>query len=142
MSGVATTMSYRARSDYSTLGAMRVTIALALLAACSTPVSTDVSSVVAFDMSRPLRELAQYPSRFEKSDEAEPVMRIPHRLMLQGMGDRAIQARVGAAPAAPVGASFEGMGAGMTGFTPGGVPPDTDGAIGPNHYVQVVNTSL
>ena len=30
----------------------------------------------------------------------------------------------------------------MPGFQPGGVPPDTDGDIGPNHYVQVVNTSL
>jgi hypothetical protein len=122
---------------------MRVYAALALFAACSSPTpTTDVTHVTGFDVSRPLRELAANPPRFLKDDEAEPVLRIPHPRMVSGVGDLALQTRMGAAPAAAVAANFEGMGAGMTNFTPGGVPPDTDGAIGPNHYVQVVNTSL
>ncbi len=42
--------------------------------------------------------------------------------------------------------SFEGMGKGFTGpqggFVVDGDPPDTNGDIGPNHYVQAVNSSL
>src|SRR5205809_957743 len=42
--------------------------------------------------------------------------------------------------------SFEGVGQGFTGpqgtFSVNAAPPDTNGAVGPNHYVQTVNTSF
>jgi len=44
--------------------------------------------------------------------------------------------------AMPSSSSFEAMGAGLSGFTPGGTPPDTNGDVGPNHYVQTVNSSI
>ncbi len=40
----------------------------------------------------------------------------------------------------PVGVSFEGMN--IAQGCGGCLPPDTDGAAGPNHYVQMVNTTL
>src|SRR5439155_11717704 len=42
--------------------------------------------------------------------------------------------------------SFEGVGKGFTGpqgtFTVAAAPPDTNGAVGPNHYVQTTNTDF
>jgi len=42
--------------------------------------------------------------------------------------------------------NFDGVGNGFTGpsgtFTVNAAPPDTNGAVGPNHFVEVVNTSL
>jgi hypothetical protein len=42
--------------------------------------------------------------------------------------------------------NFEGIGAGFTGpagtFTVNSAPPDTNGAVGPNHYVQTTNTDF
>src|SRR3984893_8169938 len=40
----------------------------------------------------------------------------------------------------PVGVAFEGMN--ISQGCGGCLPPDTDGAVGPNHYVQMVNTQL
>ena len=40
----------------------------------------------------------------------------------------------------PVGISFEGMN--IAQGCGGCMPPDTDGAVGPHHYVQMVNTAL
>ena len=45
-----------------------------------------------------------------------------------------------AAPAAS--SSFEGIGGGLPGFTVQSAPPDTNGAVGPNHFVQTVNVSF
>jgi uncharacterized repeat protein (TIGR03803 family) len=57
-------------------------------------------------------------------------------------GDPVLQrAPVRALGPTPAG-SFEGMGAGLPGYTVTYFPPDVNGAIGPNHYVQVVNVSV
>ena len=37
-------------------------------------------------------------------------------------------------------ANFEGLGTGLSGFSMTGAPPDTEGDVGPNHYVQWVNS--
>jgi len=125
-----------------------------LIAACSekqTPVAaaaTDGGEVVqlaAHDISPPLRELVKIPIAAPEhdADEYEPARMIPHpHMRAVPKPDPVVQNTMGLAPAIPLGVNFEGQGAGMTGFQPGGVPPDTDGDIGPNHYVQVVNTSL
>lgn len=45
--------------------------------------------------------------------------------------------------AAPVTATnFDGIGNGVAGFTVNSAPPDTNGDVGPNHYVQIVNTDF
>jgi hypothetical protein len=38
--------------------------------------------------------------------------------------------------------NFEGVGKGMVGYTISGDPPDTNGDIGINHYIQTVNSSF
>ncbi|HEY6039581.1 MAG TPA: MYXO-CTERM sorting domain-containing protein [Kofleriaceae bacterium] len=127
--------------------------ACALVAACGdkqTPViaATDGGEVVnlaAHDISAPLREMVKMPQVAPEhdADEYEPVRMVPHpHMRAVPKADPVVQSAMGIAPAIPLGASFEGQGAGMPGFQPGGVPPDTDGDVGPNDYVQVVNTSL
>jgi hypothetical protein len=54
--------------------------------------------------------------------------------------DPVVQTTAAAAAMPPVGASFEGMN--ISQGCGGCLPPDTDGAVGPNHYVQMVNTEL
>src|SRR5437899_3878335 len=58
-----------------------------------------------------------------------------------GAPDAAVQTTVStAAPAAS--SSFEGIGQGFAGFTVQYTPPDTNGAVGPNNFVQTVNVSF
>src|SRR6185312_11270302 len=128
-------------------------VACTLLAACNgkqEPVTAatdggEVVTLAAHDVSAPLREMVKLPQVAPEhdADEYEPVRMIPHpHMRAVPKPDPVVQSSMGLAPAIPLGANFEGQGAGMTGFQPGGVPPDTDGDIGPNDYVQVVNTSL
>ena len=58
-----------------------------------------------------------------------------------GAPDGAVQSTVStAAPAAS--SSFEGIGQGFAGFTVQYAPPDTNGAVGPNNFLQTVNVSF
>src|SRR5262245_6562712 len=54
------------------------------------------------------------------------------------------QAAVAAAPTTSV--NIDGIGNGFSGpngtFTVNSAPPDTNGDVGPNHYVQIVNTDF
>src|ERR1700726_4912641 len=54
--------------------------------------------------------------------------------------DPVVKTAAAAAAMPPVGVSFEGMN--ISQGCGGCLPPDTDGAVGPNHYVQMVNTEL
>ena len=54
--------------------------------------------------------------------------------------DPVVQTAPAAANMPAVGASFEGMN--IAQGCGGCLPPDTDGAVGPNHYVQMVNSTL
>jgi hypothetical protein len=112
--------------------------------ASPSPDAAQVLNITAHDVSPPLRDLAKLPStRVRGEIEFEPVRPIPMKhFKRMDAPDPVIQTEMGAAPIAAPSVSFEGMGNGMPGFTPGGVPPDTDGDVGPNHYVQVVNISL
>jgi hypothetical protein len=103
------------------------------------------------DMSPPLREMPPGPRRFGDL-EAEPVRHIPssripsfdpdpvlQKAPVQGQGLAAL-----AAPATI--ANFAGVGNGFTGpagtFVVNSAPPDTNGAVGPNHFVEIVNTDF
>ncbi len=100
------------------------------------------------DVSLPLTELAKLPVpevlRF-RAREAEQVRPIPH---MHGQAaaqqqDPVVQNAFGTGPniSTPT-ATFEGQGVGLPGFTVQSAPPDPDGDVGPNHYVQIVNTSV
>jgi len=101
------------------------------------------------DVSPPLRELPPGPRRFGNL-EAEPVKRIPSARVLPFDPDPIVQGprRAGAAPlAAPATTNnFEGIGQGFTGpagtFVVNAAPPDNNGAVGPNHVVEIVNTDF
>src|SRR5438128_10684257 len=90
--------------------------------------------------------LASIPPQTEgaRSDRRErPLRGFPHATA--GSPDAAFDSTVsGAAPA--VSSSFEGIGQGFVGpagsFTVQYAPPDTNGAVGPNHFVQTVNVSF
>jgi hypothetical protein len=99
------------------------------------------------DVSRPLSEMAKdpVPETFELSPrEAEPVRPIPHmHPQLAGQQpDPVVQSAIGGPLIPSTSVNFEGMGTGLAGFTVQSAPPDTDGDIGPNHFVQVVNSSV
>src|SRR5471030_556183 len=101
------------------------------------------------DVSPPLREMPP-GLRIVGALEAEPVRRIPSSRITSFGPDPALQAipEAGvAAVAAPVTlANFDGVGQGFTGpagtFVVNSAPPDTNGAVGPNHFVEIVNTDL
>ena len=98
------------------------------------------------DVSPPLTELARraVPELAGRPREAEPVRPIPHmRAQLAGqVADPVVQSAFGGPLIPATSANFEGMGTGLAGFTVNVAPPDTDGDIGPNHYVQIVNLSV
>ena len=56
--------------------------------------------------------------------------------------DPAIQTVITTFAAPTAGINFDGVGNGVYGYTVNSAPPDTNGAVGPNHYVQWVNTSF
>ena len=41
-----------------------------------------------------------------------------------------------------IGVNFDGIGNGVAGFSVASAPPDTNGSVGPNHYVQSVNSDF
>jgi subtilisin-like proprotein convertase family protein len=100
------------------------------------------------DVSPSLAELAKLPLLVGDGDrarEANPARRMTHSGM-RGLSapqrDPVVQSAVGTALIPTTQANFEGMGTGLAGFQVQSAPPDTVGDIGPNHYVQVVNSSL
>jgi hypothetical protein len=101
------------------------------------------------DVSPPLREMPPGPRHFGVL-EAEPVRHIPSARVPPFGPDAVLQAppKAGqAAVAAPATvANFDGVGQGFTGpagtFFVNSAPPDTNGAVGPNHFVEIVNTDF
>jgi hypothetical protein len=101
------------------------------------------------DVSPPLREIPPGARRFG-SLEAEPVRRIPSSRVLPFDPDPVVQPRRSTtAPALVAPATttnFEGIGQGFTGpggtFVVNSAPPDNNGAVGPNHVVETVNTDF
>ena len=57
-------------------------------------------------------------------------------------GDPVLQTTPPASAGPPLAGSFEGIGAGITGFGVGFSPSDVNGAIGPSDYVQIANASV
>jgi hypothetical protein len=90
------------------------------------------------DVSLPLRSIAPIPPI--AGSRAVPLVRRPPAVST--VPDGATQSQPGTATNLATGASFEGMGQGLAGYAVGWVPADPNGAVGPNHYVQIVNATL
>jgi hypothetical protein len=105
----------------------------------------DPEKNVHHDVSVPLREIAARPAPEKKQKQPK----VDHPLPLPQAGpseDPVVQTVEGQAAAPALGVSFEGLGQGFSGpagtFFVNAAPPDTNGAVGPNRYVQIVNESF
>jgi hypothetical protein len=101
-----------------------------------------------FDHSAPLRLLPPAHPTASSLGRLRPLHQLPTHAGSPAGRDGALQAPSAPHPQSLVagGLSFNGVGSGFSGpqgaFTVNSAPPDTTGAVGPNHYVQVVNSSL
>src|SRR5437868_15385071 len=104
-----------------------------------------VEAEVQHDRSIPLRQMP--PALRAQGHRVHPVLPLPRH---GGGGvtapDPVLQSLI-AQPLAPaLTLNFDGVGNGFSGpggtFTVAATPPDTNGSVGPNHYVQIVNTDF
>jgi len=129
--------------------ALAITLALPGTVAAKDKGKDQVGATVIYptkhDVSAPL---ASIPPESESADpnKEKKEKRVRGFPQVIGTGaDTAVQSSVAAAAPATL-TSFEGLGQGFSG--PGGTflvnsaPADTNGAVGPNHFVQIVNTSF
>ena len=120
-------------------------LSIALAAAASTqssstaPPTVIVREAVHHDLSPPLRDLTPAVDRRTRVLKTEHEM--PGRVTT-GARDTVVQSKFGPGLMPAPSTNFDGIGNGVAGFTVQAAPPDTNGAVGPNHYVQIVNTSL
>src|SRR2546426_9097770 len=124
---------------------MIILLALALTLPLSGPaIAKDKDGVTVIPSSKNdvSPRLATIPPKTDdplKDKKERPLHGFPR--VVAGSPDTAVQSTVStAAPA--VSSSFEGIGQGLAGFTVRYAPPDTNGAVGPNHFVQTVNVSF
>jgi hypothetical protein len=108
--------------------------------------ASKVSNAEHHDSSAPLR-LITVPARNLTNVEHE-VKRIPRHINTSAAaGDAAGKAQSVVSLLAPtILATFDGVGQGLVGpngtFSVNSAPPDTNGDIGPNHYIQTVNSDF
>ncbi len=99
------------------------------------------------DLSGPLRGLPRIAPAKGPPGAGEGMTRtdiLPHPPA--GRPDSAVQTNAVHSAAPRTSASFDGLGTGFTGpagsFSVAAAPPDTDSAVGPNHVVEIVNSSI
>ncbi len=92
-----------------------------------------------YDVSPPLFSIPPAPRQtgFRVHDHE----RLP-RPQSRGGADPVVQRLVATATAPVTTTNFDGIGNGVAGFTVNSAPPDTNGDVGPNHYVQTVNSDF
>src|SRR5215213_1138090 len=96
------------------------------------------------DVSPPLRDIAPAPISGKLKKDKEPKKGPP--APEPGGPDPVVQSSPGVAAAPALGVGVEGLGQGFRGpsgtFSVDSAPPDPNGAVGPNNFVEVVNESL
>jgi hypothetical protein len=121
------------------LGALRV----ALPAAASSGNTTGdvvVRHASHQDVSPPLRTIV--PGKASRKRHLMDEHELPSPIST-GARDTVVQSSTSVSSAAPTaGAGFEGLGTGLAGATVNSAPPDPNGDVGPNQYVQIVNTQF
>jgi hypothetical protein len=95
-----------------------------------------VSNAMAADVSPPLRDLVATAAH----SVVHPAVRLPRPEVTGATAETAWQPTIALMPTTDV--NFDGIGTGLAGFTVDSAPPDPDGDVGPNHYVQMVNSYL
>ena len=105
----------------------------------------DSGPAVHSDASAPLTQMdiGVTPEPDKKDKEKKKDGRLPLHGSSPSAPDPALQSSPGSAAAPTLGLNFEGVGQGFSGpngtFAVNSAPPDPNGAVGPNNYVQVVN---
>ena len=104
----------------------------------------EITPALHHDESAPLRLMPVAP-RAAGFIEHE-VKRIPRNFNTAKAPDPALQSAAPALLVPTTSTNFDGVGQGFSGpagtFTVNSAPPDTNGDVGPNHYVQIVNTDF
>ena len=102
-----------------------------------------VSDAVTPAVSLPFRNLPTtnaYSTWVEQPEPKTPASRLPQGPRNPQETDSVVQTAAAIAAMPSVGASFEGMN--ISNACGNCLPPDTNGAVGPNHYVQMVNSNV
>jgi len=103
-----------------------------------------VSPASRHDLSAPLFLLQ--PALQREHVDHEPRQFRPAQHRGAPLRDLALQAQAPALKQPPAATTYEGVGDGFSGpagiFSVNGVPPDSDGEVGPNHYVSLVNSAF
>jgi len=96
---------------------------------------TEIISAINHDLSIPLREMEEMPlMQTPWEDGIIPLRSIPSTLNNEYKNDPALQLYNGADGVGNILENFDGVG------IQGWIPPDQSGDVGPNHYMQMVNT--
>ncbi len=114
-------------------------------APASPPPGAEVSRATRHDTSRALRDAVPLPPPIVPNFLHRRLMRVPPARIQGGAApaDPALQATPGAPTTPATSTNFEGISsAEQSSIVDWVLPPDTNGAIGPNHYVQIVNTTF
>jgi len=110
--------------------------------------SPAIAAAVHHDLSQPLRSMRPAVRRAgQRVIPVRPLPRLTGQHLVGAAGvDRVLQSSVPIRLMPAPSANFSGIGQGFSGpagsFTVTAAPPDTDGAAGLNHYVQIVNTDF
>ena len=106
-----------------------------------------VNKSIKNDLSIPLRLMAGHPSTggVGEAEDDFPAMK-PVRQGRPNHLDPHVQSSIGSVAAPATSSNFDGVGNGFSGpqgtFTVSSAPPDTNGAVGPQDYVQTVNSDF
>jgi hypothetical protein len=124
-------------------------LAMALVPARGAPAtplvqrSPDIARAVQNDLSEPLRSMRPAPR--QAGQWLIPVRPLPRPVSAASV-DRVVQTSTPIRLMPFTSANFSGIGQGFSGpsgsFTVNHAPPDTDGDVGPDHYVQIVNADF
>ncbi|HLL54481.1 MAG TPA: hypothetical protein VK447_13095, partial [Myxococcaceae bacterium] len=115
--------------------------------------AVEVTAAARHDASAPLWLLQRPDFTLEREEEEENDHRVhrfrklpPAALRATGAPDAVLQSEMPWIRMPAVGVTFDGVGQGFTGpggtFSVASAPPDTSGDVGPNHYIQVVNSGF
>ena len=100
----------------------------------------DIIKSIKNDKSKPLRDLPPAPRKSGvkrvRPNPKPPAMTQPGEL------DPVLQTWPGIEAAPAASQNFNGIGDGISGFNVQYAPPDTNGDVGPSHYIQTVNVDL
>jgi hypothetical protein len=103
-----------------------------------------VSPAVHHDVSPPLRDLV--PTNVEQRGQQQDLPRhaLSHQTTSTGSAPDPVAQTSPVAPltAPTIGVNLDGIGVGFGSYTDCCAPPDPNGAVGPNHFVEMVNVDI